>query len=478
MLPVGIIYTKDSQLASLLKSELENRLNDSFQTVETKAALEQCLQQNLSPAILFLDLRTTEPDSESECDQEILAYIRNDCPYPMKVVTVIDQFLSMDLTESATFVTDAYLEYPPAPEEVSLLIKDLDDIKAARKPASIPESREIHANNSQVTTYTPAMLPIIDQISKIARHNVTLLLVGETGTGKTTLASMIHELSPRKTEPFQNIACGALPSDLIESELFGHMRGSFTGAERSKIGRFEAAGKGTLLLDEIDILSAKDQAKLLKVIETGQFEPVGSTESRVSEARLIVAANVELEELTRKNKFRSDLYYRLNVLQFRLPSLRERPYDILPLSLQFIKECCEQHGISISKIHLKVLQMLKQYHWPGNLRELKNQLQRAVLFSSNGELTTDEFSPEILQQTMTLPPGAMRSPEEAQTLADQVAMNEMQLLQKSLSENGYRKTATAKALGISRVGLYKKMRKYGMLEQKKPSTKSKQRVES
>ncbi|MCH9654186.1 MAG: sigma-54 dependent transcriptional regulator [Planctomycetes bacterium] len=316
------------------------------------------------------------------------------------------------------------------------------------------------------------MIPIIDQISKIAKHNVTLLLVGETGTGKTTLASMIHQLSPRRTEPFQNIACGALPSDLIESELFGHLRGSFTGAERSKIGRFEAAGKGTLLLDEIDILTAKDQAKLLKVIETGQFEPVGSTESRHSEARLIVAANVELEELTQNNKFRSDLYYRLNVLQFRLPALRERPNDIIPLSIEFIKECCKLHSIKINKVHLKVIQMLQHYSWPGNLRELKNQIQRAVLFSNHGELTTNEFSPNILQETISLTENGFQSSQENTTLADQVALNEKYLLQKSLSENGYRKTATAKALGISRVGLYKKMRKYGMLEQKKPTVQN------
>lgn len=467
MPPLGLIYTRDSKMEFVLKPCVEKDINGSLKSVSTLCELKNHLQE-ASATTLYLDLRANECSLTHDDRTEVLMYLRHTCNSPLKVVSVIDQFLPLELTESAIFLTDTFLEYPPAPEEFRSLAEELLEIKAVIKPSTLPQSRKICDSNTHVTTYTPTMIPIIDQLSKIAKHNVTLLLVGETGTGKTTLASMIHELSPRNSEPFQNIACGALPSDLIESELFGHIRGAFTGAERSKIGRFEAAGKGTLLLDEIDILSPKDQAKLLKVIETGQFEPVGSTESRLSEARLVVASNVELEELTQKNKFRSDLYYRLNVLQFRLPALRERPNDIIPLSIQFIKECCKQHSITINKIHRKVIQMLQHYHWPGNLRELKNQIQRAVLFSDQGELTSDEFSPNILQESLTIGRNRINASPEATTLADQVAMNEKHLLQKSLSENGYRKTATAKALGISRVGLYKKMRKYGMLDPKKP----------
>lgn len=467
----GIIFSLDCEMESAFNSFIETKIISSLKTVTTLCELKHSLKES-SPAILFLDLRANENALENAERKEVLLYLRETCDYPIKVVSVIDQFISLELAESVIFLTDAFLEYPPAPEELKVLSDELSEINEVIKPSTIPKTRQIKTDHSQLTTYTPSMLPVIDQLSKIAKHNVTLLLVGETGTGKTTLASMIHQLSPRSSEPFQNIACGALPSDLIESELFGHLRGSFTGAERTKIGRFEAAGKGTLLLDEIDILSAKDQAKLLKVIESGQFEPVGSTESRNSEARLIVASNVELEELTQKNKFRSDLYYRLNVLQFRLPSLKERPHDIIPLSIQFIKECCQQHSITINKIHRKVIHMLQQYHWPGNLRELKNQLQRAVLFSNQGELTSNEFSPNLLQESMTIVENRSPLPLESTTLADQVAMNEKHLLQKSLSENGYRKTATAKALGISRVGLYKKMRKYGMLAPKKSSVQN------
>ena len=469
---LGIIYTFDSKLEAILKPGLLQQIHSQVSLAKSLPELMERIQ-NASPATVYLDLRPHDLPSESDDRSSVLSYLREICEFPVNVVTILDQFLPVEYVETANFITDAYLEFPPVPEELNLLAEELSQLEPKIIPESLPESRQIFDHRKQVTTYTPEMIPIVDQISKIARHNVTLLLIGETGTGKTTLASMIHELSPRKDEPFQNIACGALPSDLIESELFGHLRGSFTGAERSKIGRFEAAGKGTLLLDEIDILSPKDQAKLLKVIETGQFEPVGSTESRISEARLIVAANVELDELTRNNKFRSDLYYRLNVLQFRLPALRERPNDIIPLSLLFIKECCQQHAISVTKIHRKVLDLLKQYSWPGNLRELKNQIQRAVLFSSNEELTTHEFSPNLFQEVQR-DPQIQSVAAENQTLADQVAHNEKHLLLKSLSENGYRKTATAKALGISRVGLYKKMRKYGMLD----SGKTKLQTES
>ncbi|WP_417383599.1 sigma 54-interacting transcriptional regulator [Gimesia sp.] len=472
----GILYTSDSQIGLKLNRQLEE-INLKLETVSCLEDLKDALQES-SQAVLFIDLRAEQSLPEIEDRKSILLYMREQCDTPVKVVSVIDQFIPLELLESANFLTDSYLEYPPVPEEIQALSADLDAIDPVVKSSDLPESRHIIDRNRHVATYTKAMIPILDQITKIAKHNVTLLLVGETGTGKTTLASMIHELSPRNEEPFQNIACGALPSDLIESELFGHMRGSFTGADRSKIGRFEAAGKGTLLLDEIDILSSKDQAKLLKVIETGQFEPVGSTESRISEARLIVAANVELDELTRNNKFRSDLYYRLNVLQFRLPALRERPHDIIPLAVQFIEECCEQHGIKITKIHRSVPEMLKQYHWPGNLRELKNQIQRAVLFSNQGELTSNEFSPNIIEQISNGSQERLHREMESTSLADQVAISEKHLLQKSLSENGYRKTATAKALGISRVGLYKKMRKYGMLEQKKSSTMKKIQAEN
>jgi DNA-binding NtrC family response regulator len=177
--------------------------------------------------------------------------------------------------------------------------------------------------------------------------------------------------------------------------LFGHVRGAFTSADRSRTGRFEAAGRGTLLLDEIDALALKEQAKLLRVIETGEFEPVGSTETRISEARLVVASNLDLETLATQNKFRTDLYYRLNVLQFVQPPLRERPLDVVPMAMQFIGECSQRHNIGVTRVHREFLAAVKRYQWPGNIREMKNQLQRSVLFCDKGALSVDHLSPNI-----------------------------------------------------------------------------------
>ena len=330
---------------------------------------------------------------------------------------------------------------------------------------AIPESRSVRASNVTITTFTPDFFPVVDDIIRVAGREVTILLVGETGTGKTTLARFVHELSPRKHRQFQNLACGALPNDLIESELFGHTRGAFTGADRNKIGRFEAAGHGTLLLDEIDVLDLKQQTKLLKVIETGEYELVGSTESRKSEARLIVASNVNLQDLADSGCFRSDLYYRLNVLEFRLPPLRERPLDVPFLIMGFVRELAEEHDIRVDLVHRDFLDALRQYDWPGNLRELKNHVRRAVLFCEDARLTVNDLSHKVINAQFQNGKQSGSRNDDAWTLADRVADTERVMLLEALRANGNNRTKTARSLGISRVGLYKKMRRLGLLEE-------------
>jgi DNA-binding NtrC family response regulator len=318
-------------------------------------------------------------------------------------------------------------------------------------------------------TYTPDMFQLLDDVVTMAEHEVTMLLVGETGTGKTTLARLIHELSPRRDEKLLTVACGALPPELIESELFGHVKGAFTSADHTKAGKFEVAKDGSLLLDEIDVLGPAQQAKLLRVIETGEYEPVGSNDTRRSRARLIVASNVDLKQLMQRNEFRADLYYRLNMLEFRIPPLRERQQDIVPLTLDFVDEFCRSHEIEIRGVHPDFLTCLKTYDWPGNVRELKNHIRRAVLFCRSGVLTPNELAPHFRQALNQPPPGAadLAPRQDAigheTTFVERLASSEREILEKALREHNDNRTATAKALGLSRVGLYKKMKKYGMI---------------
>lgn len=379
----------------------------------------------------------------------------------LSVVTFGDDSLPRETAVAADLLAAHHVSVG---DDVTASLRADDEVQsyiAGRRPRPLPEHRLMAAGDVQLQTYTPAFFGVVDDLERVAHRDVTLLLVGETGTGKTTLARFIHQRSSRADRPFQNLACGALPNDLIESELFGHIRGAFTGADRNKIGRFEAAGRGTLLLDEIDVLDPKQQAKLLKVIETGEYEMVGSTESRQSEARLIVASNVNLEDLMRKSQFRSDLYYRLNVLEFRLPPLRDRPLDIVPLALGFADEFCREHQIDITRVHRDFLEALRRHRWPGNLRELKNHIRRAVLFCEGDELTVNDLSASVIRSQFE-PQASSRDTERGWSLADRIARSERELLEQALKANGNNRTRTAKALGISRVGLYKKLRRLGL----------------
>lgn len=267
--------------------------------------------------------------------------------------------------------------------------------------------RELHGASKSLVTFSPNMFEMLDEIEVAARHDVTTLIIGETGSGKTYLARLLHEISERRGNRFSTVACGALPPDLIESELFGHKRGAFTGADQDREGKFAATGRGTLLLDEIDVLPPDQQAKLLRVIETGEFEAVGSNDTKVSQARLIVASNYNLEDLVRSGGFRTDLYYRLNILCFRLPPLRERPLDIEYLARKFALEHSRSHNIQLREIDPTFIDTLRAYPWPGNIREMENVIRRAVLYCKRGVLTVDDLPSTIRRAASGQAPVAM-----------------------------------------------------------------------
>ncbi len=333
--------------------------------------------------------------------------------------------------------------------------------------------RELRGQTRSLVTFTPSMFEMFDELQVAASHDVTILLIGETGSGKTHLARMIHELSPRAGERCLTVACGALPPDLIESELFGYVRGAFTGADADKPGKFAAAEQGSLLLDEIDVLSPEQQAKLLRVIETGEYEPVGSNDTQISTARLIAASNIDLEKLVAAGRFRMDLYYRLNTLSFHLPPLRERPWDIEFLARKFVIEHANSHRIRLRRITPEFLTALREYQWPGNIRELENVTRRAVLYCRDGVLSVSDL-PSAVRRGGPRPPeprdngrhgtnGGGGSARRGVTLEDRVEEIERRIIEESLQRHNFHRADTARELGISRVTLYNKMKKFGMM---------------
>jgi two-component system response regulator HydG len=318
----------------------------------------------------------------------------------------------------------------------------------------------------RLLSMTPSLTQeqMVERIALAAAHDVTVLLTGETGTGKTYLARLMHDCSPRKHHPFLAVPCGAQPANLVESAFFGHIKGAFTGADRAKIGKFAAAGNGTILLDEIDTLGLEQQAGLLRVIETGEYEPVGSNETQICTARIIVASNWDLEEEAEKGKFRQDLYYRLNVMSFHLPPLRERTLDIEPLVRGMAARFNTKFRKDLFDVSKDALSALRAFPWPGNIRQLENAVQQAVLVSSGPTLLREHLPPPIREYAP--PPivngnGHHKAVDES--LSNSIDAVERNFILKALEKHGNSRARAAEALGISRVTLYKKMKKYGLM---------------
>ncbi len=308
------------------------------------------------------------------------------------------------------------------------------------------------------------MLKIYDNIKKVAPSSTTVLITGETGTGKDLVAYAIHKNSPRKNNPLVKINCAAIAENLIESELFGHEKGSFTGAVSTKPGRFELADKGTLFLDEIGEIPRDMQAKLLRVIQDHEFERVGGLRTIKVDVRLIAATNRNLFQDVKEGKFREDLYYRLNVFPTHLPTLRERREDILPLVEYFIEKFNKKLERAVKHVDSKVKELLVNYDWPGNIRELENFIERLVLMAGGDTITFEEVPQEWKSAAEVLTasqPAGQKKPFKDFVKGHMEEVEKQSIIQ-CLEECGGNVTKAAQRLGLSRKGLQLKMIKYNL----------------
>jgi two-component system response regulator AtoC len=344
-----------------------------------------------------------------------------------------------------------YLEVPADREKLAFVI---DALTRRHRQGAAP-------SGPPVLTEAPCddgLGSLMGQVTRVAPQDTTLLLTGATGTGKTRLARMIHNLSPRRGQPFLVVDCGSLSPTLIESELFGHAKGAFTGADRDRAGKLAAAEGGTLLLDEVNSLPLPLQSKLLRAVDARLFEPVGSNREQPLRARLIAASNVPLEEEVTAGRFRADLFYRLNVVGFFLPPLRERRGCVASLANRFLEDLSARNRPDVTGFTAEALRALESYDWPGNIRELRNIIERAVALCEGPEVGMEDLPEAVRGAEPAWKPAAPATLHQSKTDA------EVRRILEALAKHKNNRLRAAAELGISRVGLYKKLHRYGLMQ--------------
>lgn len=353
-----------------------------------------------------------------------------------------------------------YITKPFETDEIRLTVE-----KVFEHERLLAENRYLHEqldgryNFTGVSGKSVAMQQVFDMAASVAAANANVLITGESGTGKELVARSVHYNSARLDKPFIVLNCAALPENLLESELFGHEKGAFTGATATKKGRFELADKGTLFIDEVGEMSPAAQVKLLRVLQEQEFERVGGTRTIRCDVRLVAATNRNLEDAIRDGIFREDLYYRLNVVNIHMPPLRERREDIESLARHFIAHYAADTGKNVTEISPRALSCLLAYEWPGNVRELQNVIERAVVLSKGSILTPLDF-PQGLQDDSSI---CVTVPGQDGNLTDILEDFERQLIVQTLRRHAESQTKAADVLGIKRTTLRYKMQKYGLV---------------
>ncbi|HEV2387703.1 MAG TPA: sigma-54 dependent transcriptional regulator [Candidatus Acidoferrales bacterium] len=433
-----------------IRGSLGSILREEGYRVEAVATGEECLEaaRRRPFDLILLDVWLPQMDGLATLERLF------EQPSPPMVVIISGHGNIETAVRATKLGAFDFIEKPLALEKTILVVKNaLNHLRLEE------ENRRLRAElerSYHILGDSIPMKALRQVIALTAPTNSRVLIYGESGTGKELVARALHAQSPRAVTAFVEVNCAAIPEELIESELFGHVRGSFTGATESKTGKFQKADGGTMFLDEVGDMSLKTQAKVLRVLEEQRFEPVGSSEPVRVDARVIAATNKRLEEEIARGAFREDLFYRLNVIPVAVPPLRERTEDIAILAAHFLAEYSAAYGRRPKELAPAALGVLLRYPWPGNVRELKNVVERLVIMCPQSKIEPHHLPPELFR-------GAARAPQSAAaTLQEARATYEREFILRKLEENQWNMTRTAAAIGLERSHLYRKMKSLGI----------------
>jgi len=445
-----LIIETDTEWKKHLKHALETLYSLCF--LENERSLAQEIETRHYKAIIF-DLESISNDV-----MDLLRWLTSMVPYTSVIVTSQHEHTDL-VVQSIKYGAFDFVTKPFSTAKIRHRVKQaIETLSLKDEIAYLRREQDIVYNFDGIISESLVMSQVIKRLKKFSQVDSTILMTGETGTGKSFLAGSIHFNSQRQKKPFIHVNCANISETLLESELFGHEKGAFTGAHKQRVGRFEQAHGGTLFLDEIGELSLPLQAKLLRVLEEKSFERVGGNKTIYSDARIIAATNRHLERLVADGNFRSDLYYRINILNINLPPLRKRKECIPLLSQKLLEKYCRILKKKEKRFSKRVLDWIQAYEWPGNIRELANGIERAVILEDSDVITWDSFA---LLNSMD----SQESKSEQQELSslypsESLSLNERDLISKALQETNWVQKDAAEKLGISARSLNYKIKKY------------------